>query len=61
MGSLNCQTVCLFSNFFADVSKKFKTVMAILVSASESSPFNLLENGIEYYALSLEDVSIWSW
>ena len=32
--------------------------MAILVSASESSPFNLLENGIEYYALSLEDVSI---
>ena len=46
MGSLNCQTLCLFSNFFADVSKKFKTVMAILVSASESSPFNLLENGL---------------
>ena len=52
MGSLNCQTLCLFSIFFADASKKFKTVISILVSASESSPFNLLENGYEYYALS---------
>ena len=60
MGSLNCQTLCLFFNFFADISKKIKTVIAILVSASESSPFNLLENGYEYYALSF-DVSIWSW
>ena len=52
MGSLNCQTLCLFSIFFADASKKFKTVIAILVRASESSPFNLLENGYEYYPLS---------
>ena len=44
--------------FFADISKKSKTVIAIYVYASESSCFTLLENSVGYYAMSLEDISI---
>ena len=39
-----------FLQFFADVSKKSKAVIAIFVYASESSRFALLENGNGYYA-----------
>ena len=38
-----------FLQFFADVSKKSKAVIAIYVYASESSRLALLENGIGYY------------
>ena len=50
--SFNCQKLCLFCDFLADVSKISKAVIAIYVYASESSRFALLENGIVYYALS---------
>ena len=54
---------CGFQHFFsfANVSKKFKAVIATYVYASESSRFTLLENDIGYYATtqSLEDISIW--
>ena len=58
--SLNCQKLCPFCIFFADVSNKFKAVIAVLVYAFESSRFALLENGIGYYAMtySLEDISV---
>ena len=44
--------------FFADISKKSKAVIAIYVYASESSRFALLENGVGCYAMiySLEDI-----
>ena len=42
----NCQKLCLFCNFLADVSKKSKDVIAIYVYASESSRFALLEKKI---------------
>ena len=41
-----------FLQFFADISKKSKAVIAIYVYASESSRFALLENGVGYYAMS---------
>ena len=46
--------------FFPDVGKKSKGVTAIYVYASESSRFTLLENCIDYYAMtySLEDIGI---
>ena len=40
-----------FLQFFADISKKIKAVIAIYVYASESSRFALLENGVGYYAM----------
>ena len=40
-----------FLQFFADISKKSETVIAIYVYASESSHFALLENGVGYYAM----------
>ena len=57
---LNCQKLCPFCIFFADVSKKFKGVIEVYVYAFECSCFILLENGIGYYAMaySLEDISI---
>ena len=49
--------------FFADISNKSKAIAAVHVCAFESSCFNLLENGIGYYAMkySLEDISVWRW
>ena len=44
--------MCTFLQFFADVSKKSKAVIAIYVYASESSCFALLENGAGYSALT---------
>ena len=57
--SLNFQKLCLFA-FFADVSNKSKAGTAVYVYAFESSRFALLENGIDYYAMtySLEDISV---
>ena len=40
-----------FLQFFADISKKSKAVIAIYVYASESSRFALLENGVGCYAM----------
>ena len=47
-----------FLQFFADISKKSKAIIAIYVYASESSRFALLENGVGCYAMiySLEDI-----
>ena len=52
-----------FLQFFVDVSKDSKVVIAIYVYVSESSCSVLLENGTGYYAmiLSLEDISISGW
>ena len=50
--SLNCQKLCPFCVFFADVRKKSKAVIAIYFYASESSRFALLGNGIGYYAMT---------
>ena len=41
-----------FLQFLADVRKKSKAVIAIHAYASESSPFALSENGIDYYAMT---------
>ena len=41
-----------FLQFFADVTKKSKAVIAIYVSTSESSRFTLLENGIGYSVMT---------
>ena len=51
--SLNCQKLCFFSQIFADVSKKSEAVIAIYVYASESSRLALLENDVDYYAMTL--------
>ena len=53
-----------FQQYFADVRKKSKTVIAIYICAYESSRFAVLEDGIDYgidyYAMtqSLEDISV---
>ena len=49
-----------FLHFFADVRNKSKVVIAVYVYAFESSRFALLENGIDYSAMtySLEDISV---
>ena len=44
--------------FFADISKKLKTVIAIYVYASENSCLALLEKSVGYYAMNLENISI---
>ena len=41
-----------FEQFFADLSKNSKAVIAIYAYASECSPFALLENAIGYYAMT---------
>ena len=42
----------LFCNFFADVSKNSKALIAIYINASKSSRFALLENSIGYYTMT---------
>ena len=49
--SFNCQKWYPFCDFFSDISKKSKAVIAIYIYASESSHFALLENGVGYYAM----------
>ena len=41
-----------FLQFFANVSKKSKAVIAIYVYASKSSHFAPLENRVGYYAMT---------
>ena len=48
---LKLSKIVSFLQFFADISKKSKAVIAIYVYASESSRFALLENGVGYYAI----------
>ena len=48
---LKLSKIVSFLQFFADISKKSKAVIAIYVYASESSRFALLENGVGYYAM----------
>ena len=50
--ALKLSKIVSFSQFFANVSKKSKTVREIYVYTSESSCFALLENGIGYYAIT---------
>ena len=50
--SLSRQKIVSFLQFFADVTKKSKAVIAIYVYTSESSRFTLLENGIGYSAMT---------
>ena len=59
---LKLPKIMSFLQFFADIDKKHKVVIAIYVYASESSCFSFLANGIGYYAInySLEDTDIWS-
>ena len=40
-----------FVQFFADISKTSKAVIAIFVYASECSRFAFLENGVGYYGM----------
>ena len=46
--------------FFADISKKSKAVLAICIYAAEGSRFSSLENSVGYYAMtqSLEYISV---
>ena len=57
---LKLSKIVSFLQFFADISKKPKAVIAIYIYASESSCFALLENDVDYYAMieSLEDISV---
>ena len=57
---LKLSKIVSFWQFLADVSKKSKAVIALYVYASESSRFALLENGIDYYAMtqSLANISV---
>ena len=54
--------IMCFLQFFSDVSKKSKAVIAMYVYASESSRFALLKNIIAYYTMtwSLKDNSVLS-
>ena len=57
---LKLSKIVSFFHFFADVSNKSMAVIAVYVYAFESSRFGLLENGIDYYAItsSLEDINV---
>ena len=59
--SLNCLKSA-FLQFFADLSKKSKSIKAIYIYASERSCYALLENGIVYCAMTycFGDISVWS-
>ena len=48
---LKLSKIVSFLQFFANISKKSKAVIAIYVYASESSRFALLENGVGYDAM----------
>ena len=48
---LKLSKIVPFLQFFADISKKSKAVIAIYVYESEGSHFALSENGVVYYAL----------
>ena len=48
---LKLSEIVSFLQFFANISKKSKSVIVIYVYASESSCFTLLENGVCYYAM----------
>ena len=48
---LNLSKIVSFFQFFADISKKYKAVVAIYAYASESSRFTLFKNGVGCYAL----------
>ena len=49
---LKLPNIVLFLQFFADVSKTSNAFIAIYVYASDSSRFALLENGMDYYAIT---------
>ena len=49
---LKLSKIVSFLPFLADISKKSKAVIAIFIYASKSSRFDLLENGIGYYAMT---------
>ena len=61
--ALKLSKIVTFLQFFADVSKKSKALIAIYVDASESTCFAHLGNGVGYYAMTynLEDITVWSW
>ena len=48
---LKLSKIVSFLQFFADITKKSKTVISVYVYACESSCFALLENGFGYYAM----------
>ena len=48
---LKLSKIVLFLQFFANISKKSKVIIAIYIYASESSRFAYLENGASYYAM----------
>ena len=48
---LKLSKIATYLQFFADVSKKSKAVIAFYVYVSKSSRFTLLENGIGSYAM----------
>ena len=48
---LKLSKIVSFLQFFANISKKSESVIAIYVYASESSCFTLLKNGVCYYAM----------
>ena len=61
INGLKLSKIVSFWQFFADISKISKAVIAIYVYASEGSLLTLLENGVGYYAMiqSLqEDISV---
>ena len=49
---LKLSKIVSFLQFFVDISKKSKAVIAIYVYAYEKSRLALLENGVGYYGMS---------
>ena len=55
---LKLSKIVSFLQFFANLSKISKAVIAVYVYASESSRFALLENDFGYYTYSAENISV---
>ena len=51
---LKFQKKCIFLQFFADLSKKSKSIESIDIYASEGSRYALSESSIVYYAKIFE-------
>ena len=49
--TLKLSNIVFLLQFFADINKKPKAVIAIYVYVSESSRLALLENDVGYYAM----------
>ena len=50
--ALKLSKIVSFLQFFLDINKKSKALIAVYAYDSEKSPFTLLENSVGYYAMT---------